>query len=394
MDNQQVQQDLEVIPIQQEPQQQAPKPAFNPLMDNVNEKPYTVSSVNVSQEQMAQAIPEPSYRPQNVGGRENPYRTILEGGSPNASSGSSQQQAPPPINPTLNNIPEGDRKEGAKYVAKVIMDVYKQGHVWANAALPFNQGKLQLLESEGEIDLSIPLPDGQGNTVTPADYIQEFNDQVKDALVVDPKWEKETLPILERVLAKRGASMTDEQMLLFQFGKDIGIKAIQVIGIKKQQKDMLNLWMSLKKEGYGSAATPKPRPRKNDSKSDNDQTTSPYAYAPSDPTPPKAPKVNADESRFNFETNEAVMASTVEQMKVPSSGKQRLMQQKSKEKKWKQDAQNAGSEMSSYDKAMAQRKTGKRGRKKSVIDYVNSVDKDEIVDALVLSETKNDKSKR
>lgn len=369
-----------------------PKPSYNPLLDNVNDKPYSVSSVSVSQDQISQGIPEPMYQPQNLGGRENPYKTIREGGSPNTGSGPSQS-TPPPINPSLNNIPEADRKEGAKYVAKVVMDLYKQAHVWMNATLPFSEKKLRRLEAEGEIDLNMPIPDGQGNTITPAGYIEEFNDQVKDALQVDPKWEKETTPILERVLAKRGASMTDEQMLMFQFGKDIGVKVFQVVGIKKQQNEMIQLLIDLKNQNGGTSIPSSPRPKaKSDNKSDNDQTTSPYAHAPQTP-PPTAPRkpnnVKHDESRYNFETNEAVMQSSVEQMNVPSSGKARLMQQKAKEKKWKSDAEGANS---SYDQAIAQRKTGKRGRaKKSTIDYINSVDKDEITDALILSETKTPK---
>lgn len=393
MDNQQNNSELQVAGAGQPPQPPPPpKPTYNPLMDNVNDKPYSVNSMSVGQEQMAQAIPEPQYQPQNLGGRENPYKTIREGGNPNMGSGPSNSQAgPPPINPSMNNIPEEDRKEGAKYVAKVIMDVYKQAHVWGNAALPINEKKLQKLEAEGKIDLSMELPDGNGGTTTPSMYIQEFNEQVKDALQVDPKWEKETMPILEKVLAKRGAAMTDEQMLMFQFGKDIGIKALQVIGIKKQQSQMIDLWIEYKTQ-YGSDAPPSPRPRRNDRKANDDTTTSPYAHVPETPTPPPPPRsMKQDTTRFNFENNEAVMQSSVSDMKVPSSGKARLMQQKAKEKKWKQDAENAGAAPSSYEQAMAQRKTGKRGRKKSVVDYVNAVDKEEIVDALILSETKNEK---
>lgn len=371
--------------------QAQPKPSYNPLMDNVNEKPYSVSSVSVGQDQLNQPIAEPTYQPQNLGSRQNPYSIIKDGGVSNGSGGgsSSAQATPPPINPSLNNIPESDRKEGAKYVAKVIMDVYKQAHVWINATLPFNEKKLQKLEAEGHIDLNMPIPDGQGNTITPALYVQEFNEQVKDAIQVDPKWEKETTPVLEKVLAKRGAAMTDEQMLLFMFGKDIGVKAFQVIGIKNQQSQLIELLSELKKQGGASTSGPI-KTKKSDAKTQNDQTTSPYAHAPEKPTPPPPPRnVKADSDRFNFENNEAVMQSTVEQMNVPSSGKQRLMQQKAKEKKWKQDAENAASGVSTYEEAMAQRKSGKRGRKKSVVDYVKAVDKDEIVDALILSETKN-----
>jgi hypothetical protein len=38
---------------------------------------------------------------------------------------------------------------------------------------------------------------------------------------------------------------------------------------------------------------------------------------------------------------------------------------------------------------MAQRKTGKRGRKKTISDYVNGVDKEKIVESIILTETKD-----
>ena len=53
-----------------------PKPSYNPLMDNVNEKPYSSQGITASNEQLTYAIPEPMYQPQSVGGRENPYKTI------------------------------------------------------------------------------------------------------------------------------------------------------------------------------------------------------------------------------------------------------------------------------------------------------------------------------
>lgn len=362
----------------------APKPSYNPLMDNVNDKPYSVQSVNVAPEQMNTYIPEPIYQPQAVGGRENPYQKIKEQSGTATSSGSgSSANNPPPINPSVSQLPEGERKEGAKYVAKVVLDVYEQLHVWVNASLPISQKKLRRLENEGQIDLSMQVNDGHGNIVPAGAIIDEFNNEVKDSFSVDPKWRKETTPILEEVLAKRGATMTPEQMLMFQFGKDIGMKALQFVQIKKQQSEIIQLLKDIKDSQGGGSYTPPPPP--SDVKTNNDITEQPYAYAPSN-------EPIVDNSNFNFETNETVMASTVQQMKVPSTGKARVIAQREKEKKWKRDAEQSESPLP-YEKAMEQRKTGKRGRKKSVSDYVKNVNKDDIVDALILSETKNEDSK-
>ena len=97
---------------------------------------------------------------------------------------------------------------------------------------------------------------------------------------------------------------------------------------------------------------------------------------------------------FNFQDNEVVMNSTVQQMKVPSTGKARVIAQIEKEKKWKKDSETAGGS-SSYEQAMMQRKNnGKRGRKPK--DYVDKVkmDEDEIAEAIILNETVNQPKKK
>jgi hypothetical protein len=124
----------------------------------------------------------------------------------------------------------------------------------------------------------------------------------------------------------------------------------------------------------------KPKP-KSDTKTYNDTTTQPYAYAPT-------PNVDIDAADFNFQTNETVMSASVQQMNIPKTGKDRVIEQRAKEKKWKQDSEQV-EKPKSYQEAMAQRKTGKRGRKKTISDYVKGVDKEAIVDSLILTETKD-----
>lgn len=50
--------------------------------------------------------------------------------------------------------------------------------------------------------------------------------------------------MLERVLAKRGVAMTDEQLLMFMFGKDIAAKSMMFF----QQKQQLNYMIQTIKE--------------------------------------------------------------------------------------------------------------------------------------------------
>lgn len=359
-----------------------PKPSYNPLLDNVSEKPYSMGSVSATQEQLTGSIPEPLYQPQSVGGRENPYKKIREGGVPNSSSSDSE---PPPINPSVNQLSDSDKKEGAKHLTKLILDGYEQLHVFANQSLQFSQRKLRKLEAEGEIDLSIPIPDGYGSTITSGGFIQEFNEQTKDTLVVTPQFKKEVSPIMERVLAKRGASLTDEQMLMYLFGKDIAIKGFIVYQVRGQMNDMIQV---IKDQTAafksGQSFTPPP---KNDAKTRDNVTTKPYAHAPVTPEP----IVPMNSETFNFDTNESVLQSKVQTMAVPKTGRDRAIAQRQKEKKWKEDAEAQNKPSASYQEALSQRKTGKRGRaKKTVSDYVKGVDKEEITNSIILEPSKPD----
>lgn len=364
---------------QQQPQAEMPKPSYNPLMDNVNEKPYSSQGVTASEEQLKYAIPEPTYQPQSVGSRENPYKTIQNGGSMSSGGGDKE---PPPINPSMNPLGDSEKKEGAKHMAKLIIDGYEQMHIFANKGLQFNPSKLRKLEAEGLIDLSIPLPDGYGNTVTAGGFIQEFNEQSKDALTVSSAFKKETTPILERVLAKRGAGLTDEQMLIYLFGKDIAVKGVLFYQMKSTMNEMIEI-IKQQTESYkeNGVSTPK---MSNDTKTKQDTTTEPYAYAPS-----QEPQFDVNAQDFNFQDNETFVSSKVNTMSVPNSGKERLIAQKQKERKWKSDAEKSTSG-SSYEEALAKRKTGVRGKKKTISDYVKNADKKEITDAIILTETKDD----
>jgi hypothetical protein len=364
--------------IDPQPQKQPEPSYYNPLMDVVSEKPYSVQNVAVDQNQLASGIPEPTYQPQSIGGRQNPYKTIRDGGSMMGAGADDSDKKSSSFNPSMNEVPDAEKKEGAKHLAKLIVDGYEQLNGFANMGLQFNQRKLRRLESEGEIDLSIPIPDGYGNTITAGNFIEEFNDQSKDTLTVSPQFKKEVTPILERVLAKRGAGLTDEQMLMYLFGKDIAVKGVLFYQMKTQMSDMVEI-IKEQTQAYkeGNGVRPKP---KADTQSTNNTTTQPYAYSQQ--------PINTDAEDFNFQDNEVVMASTVHQMNVPKTGKERVIEQRAKEKKWKQDAEQV-SKPSSYQEAMAQRKTGKRGRKKTISDYVKGVDKEAIVDSLILTETKD-----
>lgn len=368
--------------LEQPSQQQEPKPArsYNPFISPVNEKPYSQMNVNVEQQRMYAPIPEASVSGNVVDGNENAYNMLngeMGGMSGGAASGGSGQS----FNPTMNELSDKDKQEGAAHLAKLLVDGYEQLHVFGNKALQISPKTLAKLEAEGSIDLSKPVPYEYGKTIPAGELIETINEQNKDILTVSKEFKKEVIPLLTKVLAKRGAGLTDEQKLGYLIAKDVGVKTILVFQVVSTNKQLIEV---IKESTVGSGAT------------QNVSPSAPPPPPPSEPPPtpkrPTPPPVDIDD--FNFSTNEVVVDSAVQRHAVPESGKARLMAQKRREKEIEEAMKRAEKLQNpnavSYAEAMASKKTGKRGRKPK--DYVKAINEAEIADAIVLSETKNSES--
>jgi hypothetical protein len=359
-----------------------PSPAnYNPFMQQVSEKPYSNMNVGVTQDQLKGAIPEPVFTPFTIDSNENPYNMLGGDGQPSSNSGPKNNSAP--FNPMMNDVSDGDKKMGAQHMAKLLVDGYEQLHVFANKALQVPEKKIRKLEKEGLIDLSIPIPYEYGKTITAGEFLQDYNDQNKDVLTVSKEFKKEVTPVLTRVLEKRGAGLTDEQYLGFLVGKDLIVKLVIVAQLRSTMNDMINVIKDYTEATRAGNGVP-PQPQA--------PTPKPTAPQPTAPQPQyQEPSHSAPD--FNFQDNEVVMNSTVQQMQVPSTGKARVIAQIQKEKKWKNDADKS-SGSSSYEQAMKERKnSGKRGRKPK--DYIQNVklDEDEIAESIILNESINQPKK-
>jgi hypothetical protein len=158
-----------------------------------------------------------------------------------------------------------------------------QGYEWmhdlANKGLKVSERKLNKLQAEGEINLNAMIDYDYGKKIRAGDFFIEYNQQVANVLQVSPEFKEEVTPILEKVLAKRGIGMTDEQMLMFMFGKDIAAKSM----IFFQQKAQMNMMIASIKEAttsqYAQAAPPPPPPSQKPSQSAQQQQQPPARQA-------------------------------------------------------------------------------------------------------------------
>ena len=351
---------------------------YNPFSDNVKERDYTRVNAAVSPEQISSPIPEPVYQPQVIGQTRNPYEHIS--GSDGPRPGSNAGQPKEAINPGMNDLPPHERKMAAEQLVDLGLSGYEMIFYFVNKSLQIDKKKIKKLVSEGKVDPNTRIPVSNGY-VTVEQFVEEYNEEVADTVGVSNKFKKDIKPPLTRIMEKRGLGATDEQLvvsLLVMHLVQEGTKFAQAMQLKKDLLTIIQERTELEREqGIDPSAysTPPPRPK-------------------ASPAPEPAPKPKftkpepvftgeeePDADDFNFRSNETVMNTAVRQMQVPQTGRERLMQQRKKEKIFAENASKANG----YESAAAKRKTsaGKRGRPKKIVNTKH------IAEAVVLKETES-----
>ncbi len=243
------------------------KEDYTPFNEPVNEKSYSRPNVNIKPEDLMNDIPEPSFAPPplepEVDIKEEPKEKV-------------KPKPIEPVNPAMNQLPNKEKKTAADQMANMVMQGYEW--IWAGVGttMTFSPKKMKKLADSGEVDFSLQIPyDLHGNTITAEEFINEYNQQQKDTLVVTQEFKEEVTPILSRVFAKRGVGMTDEQYLLFAFGKD----AVQKGAMWYQARAVMGEMISSMKEmtaAYKGATAP------------SGASTTQAPVAPPPPPPPPA----------------------------------------------------------------------------------------------------------
>jgi hypothetical protein len=219
---------------------------YNPLDEQVNEKSYTTPNTNTQGIDLNAPIPEPRFSPPPMD-----KRTIQQ---------EQPKTKPEPMNPEMKNLGKKDTEMAAGHMAKLIIQGYEWMHQLANKGLQVSEKKLNRLQAEGEINLNAMIDYDFGKKIRAGDFFVEYNQQVSNVLTVSQEFKDEATPLLEKVLAKRGIGMTDEQMLMFVFGKDIAAKSMIFFQQKAQMNHMLASIKEATMAQYAQAAPPPPPP--------------------------------------------------------------------------------------------------------------------------------------
>jgi hypothetical protein len=232
------------------------KGGFNPLEEKVNEKPYSKLNVTTNPEELSKPIGEPFFTPP-------PMNEDVQGDkAQHTNKGNNAKPQQEAFNPSMNEIPNAEKSRASEHVAGMIMQGYEFANQLANKGLMFSEKRLLKLQQEGEIDFAntyVPY-DMNGNVMPATEFIQDYNSQQDGAFKVTDEFKQEVTPVLKRVLEKRGVGMTDEQFLMYMFGKDIAMKGFMFFSARAQMNQMIQLMKEMNQNGKG-ASQPAPQPK-------------------------------------------------------------------------------------------------------------------------------------
>ena len=243
---------------------------YNPLADNVEEKDY--QKVSIEGADRLPDIEEPVFTAPTL---EDIRPDMFDGGGSDEDELFGKER--------LNDLPKGDKKKAAQQMAEMVLEGYSSICSFTGGFANLNEGQLLQMQTEGKIDLRMSVPISSQEQVGVVDFVQSFNSQIDEAMAVSDEFKDSVRDPMTRVFAKKGVGMTDEQILLVMFGKDIITKTATTIALKKQ----LSRTLELVYQQHQEAGSPPPPP--------------PPVQTPA-PAPPRAEnpvKENRRESRIN-----------------------------------------------------------------------------------------------
>lgn len=201
---------------------------FDPLVSApVIERDYTTPNISVDPNE---DIPEPT------------FSAPPEEETQEEQIGNGPKEEPRQANPDYSELPNKEKKEGAELMADAILDGYSSIIGYAGNLATISERKLTNEIVEGNINPNLTLDiDEEGNQLTVMKFVSSYNESAKEAFSVSQEFKETVKPPLTRVLQKRGAAMTDEQFLMFQFGKDILEKGVVAFSLRSQNNQILEM---------------------------------------------------------------------------------------------------------------------------------------------------------
>jgi hypothetical protein len=279
-------------------EQSQDNPLFNPLQELVTEREY--SAPQIAQGNIA-PLEEPQFSRKGFDQMKAEQSSGMNS-APSGSSSNSGASAPKmnddPMNnpnPAYNEMEEKEKKKASEQMVDAVLDTYDTLKTLSAKLGQMDEKKVRKMIEEGKIDKNRRITiDEYGNSVGIMEFVTNYNAQVVQAVEPDPSFRKSVRPAMTRVFMKKGWGMSDEQYLLFAFGKDLTMTSVTLFGMKKGLKDILNNLIEEQSAKGNPTAPKRPTPPPPQQSGGYDTPPPPTNYPPSPPVPAPAP-VNDDE---------------------------------------------------------------------------------------------------
>lgn len=152
-------------------------------------------------------------------------------------------------NEPMNEMSGKEKNLAAKQLVQSVLDGYEMLHDLAKNFVKYPEDKLQEAIIKEEIDATMEIPiDAIGTTVNPVEFFKAFNEDAEEAMSYDPEFGEKVRAPMERIFAKKGWGMTDEQFVMVAFGKDIAWKGMQIINLRKTANGIMDTFKELQRE--------------------------------------------------------------------------------------------------------------------------------------------------
>ena len=212
---------------------------YNPFAESVIERDYSTPKTASG---VIDDIDEPSFVPPS-------YEDIIQERE-NEKDNEYQQSNPfENPNPSMNDLSDKDKRIACESLVDTCLDAYEQLHVYGQMFVKVDEEVLMQKQAENKLDLSVQIPISEnGETMSMGEFVAQFNEQSTQAIKYDKEFGYKVRPAMIRVFTKRGWGMTDEQFLLYMFGKDIAVKVSLIYSLKKTINNTLTMFEKLHKQ--------------------------------------------------------------------------------------------------------------------------------------------------
>jgi len=218
---------------------------YNPFAESVVQRDYSTPQVASG---LVEDIDEPQFIPPS-------YEDIVNG---NTEMEGEPEDTGSPFdnpNPAFNELENKDKKIACESMVDTCLDAYEQLHKYAQFVVKVDEEDLLERHQSGKIDLQEIIPVSEnGDTMTISEFMQQYNQQGQEALTYDKEFGFKVRPAMVRVFMKKGWGMSDEQYLMYMFGKDLAVKAGIMFQLKKTINSTLEALEKNHKSNKGGAS--------------------------------------------------------------------------------------------------------------------------------------------